>query len=263
VIDAGTCPKLAVYKFSSCDGCQLSILNLEDELLELVNEVNIAYFLEASSEVQPGPYDLALVEGSISTEHEVERIHRIRKETGFLIAMGTCATAGGIQALRNFSEADEFTEYVYPHPEFIEARATSTPIAEHVPVDFQLWGCPVDKRQLVEVLAAALQKRKPRLPVTAVCAECKRAGIPCVTVARGTPCLGPITRSGCGALCPAKARGCYGCFGPVPGATLGAMIPVLLANESQPGEAARLLRHVSCYAPGYREAHDLLFEVSE
>lgn len=261
MIDPGSRPKVAIYKFSSCDGCQLSILNLEDELLDLNEAVEIAYFLEATSEVQPGPYDLALVEGSISTDHEVERIHAIRKESAFMVALGTCATAGGIQALRNYADVDEFSEYVYPNPEYIEARATSTAIAEHVNVDLQLWGCPVNKQQVVEVFSAILQKRKPRLPNTAVCAECKRNGTVCVTVADGIPCLGPITRSGCGALCPGKSRGCYGCFGPVPGAALQAMLPVLRTTERYPGEAARLLRHVSCHAPEFRRAHELLLEV--
>jgi coenzyme F420-reducing hydrogenase gamma subunit len=259
-MEAGLKPKLAVYKFSSCDGCQLSILNLEDELLGLAAEVNIAYFLEASSRVMPGPYDIALVEGSISTPEEVERIQRIRRDANFLIALGTCATAGGVQALRNFADKDQFAKTVYPHPEYIEALDSSTPLSEHISVDLELWGCPVNKYQLVEVIAALLQNRRPHLPKTAVCAECKRNGTICVMVADGIPCLGPVTQSGCGALCPGKARGCYGCFGPLPEAQMEAMIPILKTHERHPGESVRLLRTISGYAPAFARGAELLLE---
>ena len=251
-------PTLAVYKFSSCDGCQLSILNLEDHLLALAGAVDIAFFLEASSATKPGPYDIGLVEGSISTPDEQERIAAIRRQCTTLIALGTCATAGGIQALRNFGDATELAGAVYPHPEYLEALPTSTPIGDHVPVDLELWGCPVNKYQVLEVIQASLQRRRPHLPVTSVCAECKRNGTTCVIVADGTPCLGPITQSGCGALCPGVRRGCYGCFGPLPEAEIEAMVPVLQASQRFDGEAGLLLRHVSCYAPAFARAAELL-----
>lgn len=207
-------PSVAVYKFSSCDGCQLSLLNMEDELLDLAGAVDIAFFLEATRAEKPGPYDIAIVEGSVTTPHEVERIKEIRSQCKVLIALGTCATTGGIQALRNFADVAEFTAAVYAHPEYVSTLAESTPISAHVPVDFELHGCPIDKGQLVEVLAAFLQDRKPRIPGHSVCVECKQRGTVCVMVASGTPCLGPVTHAGCGALCPAYGRGCYGCFGP-------------------------------------------------
>jgi coenzyme F420-reducing hydrogenase gamma subunit len=257
-MEAGLKPKVAVYKFSSCDGCQLSILNLEDELLDLAGALDIAYFLEATSAVRPGPYDIALVEGSVSTPEEHERIRRIRQDADLLIALGTCATAGGVQALRNFADKDEFAEVVYQHPEYLDALETSTPIADHVSVDLELWGCPVNKRQVLEVVAALLQNRQPRLPATAVCAECKRAGTVCVMVAHGVPCLGPVTQAGCGALCPSKGRGCYGCFGPLPDAQMKALVPVLQRHERYPGEAVHLLRTISGYAPAFRQGAELL-----
>jgi len=207
-------PKLAVWKFASCDGCQLTLLNCEDELLELADAVEIAYFPEATRAVVEGPYDLSLVEGSITTPDDADRIQQVRRTSRRLVTIGACATAGGIQALRNFADVAEFTSVVYAHPEYISTLGQSTPIAAHVPVDFELRGCPIDKAQLIEVVSSFLQRRKPRISGESVCMECKRRGNVCVTVARGTPCLGPVTHAGCGALCPTYDRGCYGCFGP-------------------------------------------------
>ncbi|MDH3444688.1 MAG: oxidoreductase [Deltaproteobacteria bacterium] len=208
-------PKLAVWKFASCDGCQLSLLDCEDELLNIAKRVNIAYFLEASRAVVHGPYDLSLVEGSVTTPDDAERIRAVRRVSKFLVTIGACATAGGIQALRNFKDVKEFTSLVYARPEYIHTLEKSTPISAHVPVDFELRGCPINKRQLLEVLGAFLHRRKPQVPAYSVCLECKRRGTVCVMVARGTPCLGPVTQAGCGAICPAYTRGCYGCFGPM------------------------------------------------
>ena len=123
-------PKLAVFKFASCDGCQLSLLDCEDELLAVVGEVQIANFLEASREVVKGPYDLTLVEGSINTAHDAERIQLVRKQSRFLVTIGACATAGGIQALRNFKDVREFTAAVYATPEYISTLGASTPISQ-------------------------------------------------------------------------------------------------------------------------------------
>lgn len=208
-------PRLAVWKFASCDGCQLSLLDCEEELLAVAEQVQIAYFLEASRSVVEGPYDLSLVEGSITTPADVERIREIREASRFLVAIGACATAGGIQALRNFGNVQEFAAAVYAHPQYIETLKHSAPIAEHVFVDFELRGCPINKRQLLEVVAAYLHGRKPNIPTYSVCVECKLRGTPCVMVAAGIACLGPVTQAGCHALCPAYGRGCFGCYGPM------------------------------------------------
>lgn len=215
LIKTETPPKLAVYKFSSCDGCQLSLLNLEDELLHIAAAVEIAYFLEARRRVLPPPYDIGLVEGSISTPEEAERIQQVRRDCRYLVTIGACATSGGIQALRNWADVREFTRYVYARPEHIAALETATPIASHVFVDYELRGCPVNERQLVELLTALLSGRRPNIPTHSLCVECKRLGHACVTVAHGEPCLGPVTQAGCGALCPSCNRACYGCFGPM------------------------------------------------
>jgi coenzyme F420-reducing hydrogenase gamma subunit len=207
-------PKIAVWKFASCDGCQLSLLDCEDALLAVAGAVEIANFPEASRAVVRGPYDISLVEGSITTAHDEERIHAVRRASKSLITIGACATSGGIQALRNFKNVQDFIPLVYARPEYIETLNKSTPITDHVFVDFQLRGCPINKLQLVEVLSAFLNGRKPVTPAHGVCMECKSQGLVCVMVAQGTLCMGPVTQAGCGALCPSYARGCFGCFGP-------------------------------------------------
>jgi sulfhydrogenase subunit delta len=246
-------PSLAVWKFASCDGCQLTLLDCEDELLVIADQVRIAHFLEASSQVRPGPYDLSLVEGSITTPGDAERIQRVREQSKVLITIGACATAGGIQALRNFGDVQQFTAAVYASPQYIDTLATSTPISAHVPVDFELRGCPIDKGQLLEVISAFLTGRKPDVPDSSVCTECKRRGLTCVMVADGTPCLGPVTHAGCGALCPAVRRGCYGCFGPMTGANLPALTGQLRACGMSSGAVDLVLSTFNVAAPGFAE----------
>jgi sulfhydrogenase subunit delta len=208
-------PRLGVWKFASCDGCQLSLLDCETELLAIVDAIDIAYFPEATRGTIRGRYDLSLVEGSVTTPHDAERIHDIRERSDRLITIGACATAGGIQALRNFADVKEYTAIVYAQPEYVKTLATSTAIADHVQVDFELRGCPINKHQLLEVISAFLAGRRPGVPAHSVCMDCKIAGNLCVMVAHGTPCLGPVTHAGCGAICPAYNRGCYGCYGPM------------------------------------------------
>ena len=250
--------KLAVWKFASCDGCQLSLLNLEDELLALSERLTIAYFPEFTRRVLPGPYDLSLVEGSITTAADAERIQKIRAESRRLVTIGACATAGGIQALRNFADSDAYRHLVYPQPEFIQTLPTSTPIAEHVAVDYELPGCPIDKAQLLELIKAQLQQRQPQIADTSVCSECKAAGAVCVAVASGTPCLGPITRSGCGALCPRHDRGCYGCFGPKENANPDSLQAQWQAAGVSSEDSIRLLRSFTAWAPSFRAASEAL-----
>ncbi|MGD9765409.1 MAG: oxidoreductase [Candidatus Binatia bacterium] len=246
--------RLAVFKFASCDGCQLQVLNLEDELLLLADLVDLAYFREARGRQRPGPYDIALVEGSISTPHDAERIAQVRADSKYLVTIGACATAGGIQALRNWADVEEYAHTVYPSPELISALATSTPIAAHVHVDYELWGCPIDRGQLVAVLRSLLSGARPSLPAHSVCMECKRRGHTCVVVARGEPCLGPITRTGCGALCPGLERGCYGCFGPCDDPNLFAFTSLLAAQGLDRNAVIRRLRGINGYAPPMQRA---------
>ena len=245
-------PTLAVWKFASCDGCQLTLLNCEDELMALAGAVTIAYFPEATRAVVEGPYDVSLVEGSVTTLEEVERIAAIREMSRTVVTIGACATSGGIQALRNFGDVAEFRSIVYAHPEYLSTLARSTPISAHVSVDFELRGCPIDKNQLLEVLAASIQGRRPRIPTYSVCVECKRRGVVCVAVADGTPCLGPVTQAGCGALCPAYARGCYGCFGPQDTPNTSSLADRLLAQGMARGDVMRIYRTFNAASEPFR-----------
>jgi coenzyme F420-reducing hydrogenase gamma subunit len=251
-------PTLAVFKFASCDGCQLSLLACEDELLAVAGSLEIVYFLEATSRVEPGPYDVALVEGSITTADDARRIREVRKQAKFLMTIGACATAGGIQALRNWADTPEYVQAVYARPEYIRTLDRSTAIADHVPVDFELRGCPINKQQLLEVIASLLAGRRPRTPTHAVCLDCKRRGTVCVMVARGVACLGPVTQTGCGALCPAYDRGCYGCYGPAAQPNLVSLTEQLQADGLSNGETVRFLRSFNGYAPEFRTESDRL-----
>ena len=249
-------PKLGVFKFASCDGCQLSVLDCEDELLAIAGAVDIADFREASRAVLEGPYDLALVEGSVTTAHDVERIKEIRAQSKALVTIGACATSGGIQALRNFADVEEYRRVVYARPEFIATLATSTAIGDHVKVDFELRGCPISKFQLLEAIGAFLGGRAPNLPTESVCNECKRRGNVCVLVAHGTPCLGPVTQAGCGAICPAFNRGCYGCFGPQATPNTGSLIGELKTLGMASPDVQRLFRTFNANAPAFKAASE-------
>jgi sulfhydrogenase subunit delta len=251
-------PKLAVFKFASCDGCQLSLLSVEDELLALAEAVEIAYFLEARTAQLDGPYDLGLVEGSITTSHDIERIHEIRRQCRFLVTIGACATSGGIQALKNWADVDTYIRQVYAHPEYIRTLATSTGIADHVPVDFELRGCPINKRQLVELVTSVLLGKKPTTPRYSVCVECKKRWTVCVAVARGIPCIGPVTQAGCGALCPAYDRECFGCFGPKEHPNVASLVNHYESTGHPPRQLLHLLRNFNANAPEFRESTDLL-----
>jgi sulfhydrogenase subunit delta len=252
-------PRLGVFKLASCDGCQLTLLDLEDELLMLAGAIDIVHFPEASSSVCPdGPFDLTLVEGSVSTSEQLEHVRRIRERSRHLVAIGACATSGGIQALRNFGDHAEFVRAVYARPDYIESLASSTPVSEHVAVDYELRGCPVSKQQLLEVVAAYLEGRSPAIRDESVCVECKRRGTVCVVVAHGEPCLGPVTHAGCNAICPTYARGCYGCFGPRERAERIAPAHRDLLRRLGLDESVvrRAYRGFTGYAPAFRRASE-------
>lgn len=256
-------PKLGVFKFASCDGCQLSLLDAEDHLLAVAGAIDIAYFLEATSEIRPGPYDIALVEGSITTEEDAERILKIRQDATFLITIGACATAGGIQALRNWADCDEFVQAVYATPGYISTLATSTAIADHVKVDFELRGCPINQYQLIEVIQSLLAGHRPRTPVHSVCLDCKRRGTVCVMVAQDAPCLGPVTQAGCGAICPSYNRGCYGCYGPAVQPNLVSLTHQFMSDGVPRDQIVMGLRSFNGYAPEFRVESDRVERAQE
>jgi sulfhydrogenase subunit delta len=225
-------PRVGVVKLASCDGCQLTILDLEDALLEVAERFDIVEFAEATSRRSSGPFDILLVEGSVSTPEQVVEIARLRAEARLVVTIGACATAGGIQALRTAVEHEAFRTAVYPVPAYVDSLAIAHPVSDFVTVDAELRGCPIDPGQLVELLTALVVGRRPQLPDQAVCLECKRRGVSCVVVARGLPCLGPVTRTGCGAICPAFGRGCYGCFGPREGANAAGLAAAYVSGAA-------------------------------
>jgi coenzyme F420-reducing hydrogenase gamma subunit len=249
-------PKLAVWKFAGCDGCQLTLLDCEDELLTIAGQVEIAHFLELSRAVVRGPYDLSIIEGSMTTPHHVDLIQRIRRQSKLLIAMGACATAGGIQGLRNFANVGEFERVVYASPEYIHSLDQSLPASAYVTVDFELRGCSPSKTQLLELITALLHGRRPNLPTYSVCVACKRKGVVCVMVAEGTPCLGPVTQDGCGALCPSYRRGCFGCFGPMETPNMASHQAWLAKLGTPAGQRVQLYRSFNAYAAAFREASE-------
>ena len=206
--------KIAVHKFASCDGCQLAFLNAGEELLSLAELVEIVHFPEAGLIDEEASVNVAFVEGSITTPADKDRIERIRRNSQYLITIGACATAGGVQALRNFANVEEWVAAVYATPEYIQTLATSTAIRQHVKVDFELWGCPVNAQQVFRTVRDLLSGVVPKNEINKVCMECKRQRNVCVMVTKNMPCMGPVTRTGCGAICPQVGRDCYACFGP-------------------------------------------------
>lgn len=249
-------PKLAVWKFASCDGCQLTLLDCEDDLLAVAAHITIANFPEASRAVLDGPYELSLVEGSITTPHDRERIQEVRRQSKYLVTIGACATAGGIQALRNFTDVQEFIDIVYASPQYISTLDTSTPVSAHVNVDFELRGCPINKHQLLEVINAFLNERKPNVSPSSVCIECKKRGTACIMVAHGTPCMGPVTQAGCGAICPAYNRGCYGCYGPMETPNTSSLAGWMRALGVSEDELRRMFRTYNAEDAQFRQAGD-------
>lgn len=214
-----TRPKVSIHKFSSCDGCQLAFLNLGNDLITLTNLIDVKHFAEAGfvddnlPEVG-GVVDIAFIEGSISTGAELERIKKIRENSRLLITIGACATSGGIQALRNMFDANAWIEGIYAKPEYIDSLKTVSPIKDHVTVDFEVWGCPVSSDQIIEVIRSLLSGVMPIDSTEKVCAECKRSQTVCRMVVNGEACMGPVTKAGCGAICPTYGRACYACYGP-------------------------------------------------
>ncbi|MHB1609831.1 MAG: NADH-quinone oxidoreductase subunit B family protein [Acidiferrobacter thiooxydans] len=247
-------PRLAVHKFSSCDGCQLAFLNLGVDLLKLARIVDIVHFAEAGPVAPAATVDIAFVEGSISTPEDEERIRLVRKNSRYLVTIGACATAGGLQALRNRAVAADWIAEIYPRPEFIKALPTSTPVAAHVPVDEELWGCPVTGRQVLAAVRGRLFGVGPAIEDDKVCLECKRRQAVCVLVTRGAPCMGPVTRTGCGALCPHLRRDCYACYGPAENPNTQALGQRLADLGLSRTAIARRFLSINNAAPVFRDA---------
>lgn len=247
-------PKVAIHKFSSCDGCQLAFLDAGEDLLTLAGLVDIVHFIEAGHVDYKTKVDIAFVEGSVSTPEEAERIKLIRENSSYLISIGACATAGGLQGLRNFADAAEWIKNIYAKPEYIKSLATSTPISEHVKADFELWGCPVNAKQVFAVIRSLLSGIAPSVPRDSVCLECKRQNNVCVLVAKGMACMGPVTQTGCGALCPSVGRECYECFGPSDTPNCTSLGKRFASFGLEPKEIARRFWLINSNAPAFKKA---------
>ena len=241
-------PRVAVHKFSSCDGCQLAFLNAGEALVKLAALVEIVHFAEAGYLDEEAEVDIAFIEGSVSTPHELERIQKIRNNSKVLITLGACATSGGLQALRNMHATEQWIEGVYAQPEVIELLSDSTPVSKHVKVDVELWGCPVTTQQVFAAVRSLLHGAMPRIDQERVCLECKRQQNVCVLVAKGEPCMGTVTKSGCGAICPSVGRDCYACFGPAENANTTAMAERAATLGLKADEVARCFLFINSHA---------------
>jgi coenzyme F420-reducing hydrogenase gamma subunit len=248
-----TKPTIAVHKFSSCDGCQLAFLNLGEDLLALNEVVDIRHFAEAGPMAMDSSVDIAFVEGSISTPEDIERIKHIRSNSNYLVTIGACATSGGLQALRNMADASEWIAGIYASPEYIDILDHSSAISTQVKVDLELWGCPVNSRQIVAAVRALLFGVTPVIEHTKVCLECKRHNSVCVMVTKNEPCMGPVTRTGCGALCPSFGRACYACYGPAENSNTKALAHRLSGLGLTDEEVARQFWFINSGAKEYQQ----------
>ncbi len=212
-------PRLGIFSLTGCAGDQLQILNMEDQLLDLVSRFVIVDFQEGSSYKEPGPVDIAFVEGTVSTEHDLVKLREIRGRSKLLIAFGNCAIHGCIQAMRNKdSSLEEKLKDVYGvEPGYFDALE-SKPISEYIKVDLEIPGCPVEKTETLKAVTSLLHGDLPQRFTYPVCVECKLNEYPCVVIEEGKPCLGPVIKAGCGARCPGLGLDCIGCRGPVEGA---------------------------------------------
>jgi coenzyme F420-reducing hydrogenase gamma subunit len=251
-----TRPRVAVHKFSSCDGCQLALLNLGEDLLTLAERVDLVHFAEAGTLDPDTEVDVAFVEGSVYTPEDQARIQHIRQHSRLLIAIGACATSGGIQGLRSSANGSGWAAQIYAHPEAIASLQHSTPIAHHVKVDFELWGCPVNSQQMLAVINSLLLGVAPRDNADKVCTECKRRNLTCVMVSHGVPCMGPVTRAGCGALCPSLGRDCYGCYGPAENANTDALAAQFGRLDLTPQAIMQRFQSINSQAPVFLAAAD-------
>ncbi|MBS1154090.1 MAG: sulfhydrogenase subunit delta [Proteobacteria bacterium] len=248
-------PKIAIHKFASCSGCQLAFVNMGEDLIELLQLVDLVHMAEVGSMApEDQQVDIAFIEGSITTPHDVDRLLKIRANSACLITIGACATSGGIQALRNNADSGEWMRSVYAKPEFIQSLSTSAAIANHVKVDFELWGCPVSSRQMFTAIRTLLYGVPPLSLREKVCQECKRRGNVCILVTQDAPCMGPVTRTGCGALCPSFGAPCYTCYGPAEGVNTASFGQRLIGLGLHPDQVARRFASINNAAPAFSEA---------
>ncbi|MBN2123312.1 MAG: NADH:ubiquinone oxidoreductase [Deltaproteobacteria bacterium] len=204
-------PKVAFFDFASCEGCQLQVVNLEEDLLKVLGAVDVVSFREAMKE-HSDDYDIAFVEGSITRRSDEARLKDIRKNAKILVALGSCAALGGINCIKNFQELETVRKFVYGENALSYETYPTRPLKAVVPVDYEIPGCPINREEFAAVVKALLMGKRPEIPNYPVCVECKMAGNRCV-FELGMTCMGPVTRAGCGACCVTEGSVCWGCRG--------------------------------------------------
>ena len=204
-------PRVAFFDFASCEGCQLQVVNLEEDLLKVLAVVDIASFREATKD-HSDDYDIAFVEGSITRPADESRLKGIRSNAKVLVALGSCAALGGINCLKNFQPQEDVRKFVYGDKAFQYDTYPARPLKAVVPVNFEIPGCPVNRGEFATVVKDLLLGKKPRIPNYPVCVECKMAENICV-FEKGMTCMGPVTRAGCSACCVLEGSFCWGCRG--------------------------------------------------
>ena len=204
-------PRVAFFDFASCEGCQLQVINLEEDLLKVIEAIEIVSFREATKD-HSDDYDIAFVEGSITRRSDEARLKGIRAHAGVLVALGSCAALGGINCIKNFHSEAYVRKFVYGDKAFQYETYPARPLKAVVPVDFEIPGCPINRKEFAAVVKAFLQGKKPQIPNFPVCVECKMAENRCV-FEKALTCMGPVTRAGCGACCVTEGSFCWGCRG--------------------------------------------------
>lgn len=249
-------PRVGIYGFTGCAGDQLAILNCEDELLDLASLINIVSFRMASSKYDDKNLDIALVEGSISNEEQVEQLKQIRSNCKILVAIGTCATYGGVQAMRNEIDRRTMISKVYGTPDGRwKSSLPALPLSSYVQVDYAIPGCPIEKWQFIQAVASLLHGDLPALVNYPVCTECKIQENVCMLLQKDELCLGPVTVAGCYARCPSHNRPCHGCRGPIETPNVSSELNILLEKGFEYADIKNQMRNFA--APS--EAIDKLF----
>jgi coenzyme F420-reducing hydrogenase gamma subunit len=204
-------PKIAFFDFTSCEGCQLTVVDSLQTHPELLQVVDIVQFREAMTE-KSEDYLVAFIEGSCTRESDEARLKQIRERAGLVVALGACAHLTGVNALKYLHPLDEVRRYVYgDHADWYETY-DARPIEAVIPVDFAIPGCPIDRDEFIAVVKALLLGKKPPIPDYPLCVECKLRENVCLFF-QGKVCMGPVTRAGCKAICPTYGQSCEACRG--------------------------------------------------
>ena len=244
-------PKVGIFKFTGCAGCQMEIFRMEDQFLNLLKLFDITYWKMAKRNNEEKGWDIALVEGGISTPWEIKEIKCIRKKTKFLVAFGDCAISGCIPSIRNWIPQMESEELVYPDSSSICSTKLHG-IGEYVKTDAELKGCPPHRDTIIELLKSAILKIRPRLRKHPVCVECKFNDNPCLITSKKIPCMGPVTSAGCGAICPTLGRECEGCFGPMSNPNAAALAEIFKDIGLNDEDIKRKFRKYAGMSPEFR-----------